>query len=568
MNINFFNFKKEPDAPWSKFYKDIDMNLKVPNTSFYEYFREKTLNFGGFYCLDYYGKKIKYNELLGMIDECAKGLYDYGIRKGDVVSICLPNMIEGVVSFFAINKLGAIANFIHPLSSENELKKSINDTKSRLLIILDANFLKLKNIEKDIDLKKIILVDVYTYMPFVINFFHKFSKRLKLELEEYNLYIFWNMFMFKTKKISDNDYAVDGNMNDSAVILSSGGTTGIPKGVVLSNENLMAYIESDIRLSPDIKSGDTILSIIPIFHGFGLVSNVLFGLCMGMFVVLRPKFDVNEYCKMMKKYKPQCISGVPTLFESVFDKLDKSSINLSCLKYVVCGGDTLKTNLRDKINRVLKEHNSDVKVTVGYGLTEAVCAVVIESKFIEQKENTVGIPFPGVYVGIFSEDNKKVPYGEEGEICITGPTVMKYYYNNENETELVLRKHKDGNIWLHTGDLGYMDEEGYLTYLSRIKRMIISSGYNIYPTRIEEILEEHPAISMCAVVAIPHKKKIEVPKVYIVLKEGYNKNEKLLVEFKSLIMKNLPKYAWPVEYEFRDELPVTKFGKIDYKNLK
>lgn len=564
--MNFF--KNEIDAPWKKYYKDIDMELKIPNSSFYNYFKNKVENFGGLYCLDYYGKKFKYNELLNLIDECAKGLYDYGVRKGDIVSVCLPNMIEAVISFFAINKIGAIANFIHPLSSENELKDNLNKTNSRLLIILDNNFLKLKNIEKDISVKKVILVNVYTYTPFVINFIHKFKQKIKLEIEETNLYIFWNMFMLKTKNLNEKDYIIDGNKEDSAVILSSGGTTGIPKGVVLSNENLMSYIESDIKLSPDLKSGDTILAIIPMFHGFGLVSNVLFSLCMGMFVVLRPKFDVMEYYNMIKKYNPQCLSGVPTLFESVFDKLDKSSIDLKCLKYVVCGGDTLKTSLRDKMNRILKEHGSDIKVTVGYGLTEAVCAVVIESKFIEQKENTVGIPFPGVYVGIFSEDNKKVPYGEEGEICITGPTVMKNYYNNEEESNLVLKVHKDGNIWLHTGDLGYMDADGYLTYLSRIKRMIISSGYNIYPTRIEELLEEHPAIMMCAVVAIPHKKKIEVPKVYIVLNEGYEENEKLLLEFKKIIMKNLPKYSWPAEYEFKKELPLTKLGKIDYKNLK
>lgn len=560
-------FKKKPNAPWSKYYNDEDMNFKIPNTNFYKYFEERVSSFGSFDCLDYYGTKFKYSDLLKKIDECARGLYDYGVRKGDVVTICLPNMIEGILSFFAVNKIGAIANFIHPLSSENEIKDSLNETNSRVLIMLDVNYIKFKNIEKDINVKKVIFVSLYNYMPFIINFIHKFQKNIKINVGEKSLCTLWNMFLSNAKGVISDDYCIEGRKDEPAVILNSGGTTGTPKGVVLSNGNLMAYVESDIRLSPDLHSGDTILAIIPMFHGFGLVSNVLFSLCMGMLVVLRPRFEVNEYCKMIKKYKPQCLSGVPTLFESVFDKLDNSSIKLDCLKYVVAGGDSLKPALREKINRVLKEHGSNAKATVGYGLTEAVCAAVIESSFIEFKDNTVGIPFPGVYVGIFSKENKEVPYGEEGEICISGPTVMLGYYNNEEETKEVLKLHRDGNVWLHTGDLGLMDEDGYLTYLSRIKRMIISSGYNVYPSRIEELLESHPAVMLCAVVGIPHKSKIEVPKVYIVLNEGYEKSNALMLEFKKICIKNLPKYAWPYEYEFVDQLPVTKLGKVDFKSL-
>lgn len=562
------NKKNKPNAPWSKYYNNIDMNLDIPNTNFYKYFENKVKGFGSLYSLDYYGTKIKYNELLKMVDECAKGFYNYGVRKGDIVTICLPNTIEGVVSFLAINKIGAIANFMHPLCSENEIRKSLNETNSKILILLDSNFIKLKNIENDINVNKVILVSVYNYMPFIVNIIHKFSDKIKFNSREKELCILWSIFVSNCKKINIDNYISHSNKNEPCVILHSGGTTGTPKGVLLSNENIIAYIESDIKLSPDLNCGDIILAIIPIFHGFGLVSNILFSLCMGMYVVLKPRFEVNEYCKMVEKYKPQCLSGVPSLFESVFEKLENSQIKLDHLKYVVAGGDNLKSVLRSKINKILEEHGSTARVTVGYGLTEAVCAVVIESSFIEFKDNTVGIPFPGVNVAIFSEDNKEVSYGEEGEICINGPTVMLGYYNNEEESNLVLQVHEDGNTWLHTGDIGSMDEDGYLSYISRKKRMIISSGYNIYPNQIEKILESHPAVKSCAVIGVPHKRKIEVPKVYILLNEQYAQNDLMLLELKMLCGRNLPKYAWPNEYEFIEQFPVTKLGKIDYNALK
>ena len=566
MEIYLKNIEKL-NAPWSKYYKEDDMKFSIPNISFYNYFEEKEIKFESLYSLDYFGNKIRYDELMKMIDNCAKGFYNYGVRKGDIVTICLPNMVEGIVAFFALNKIGAIADFLHPLSSEVEIKNVLNDTNSKILIMLNVNFLKWKNIEKQVNVEKVIFTDVCSYMPYVAKLIYKIDNKFKLSYKDNFKCITWDLFMINAKKFNIENYAVPCIADDDAVILHSGGTTGTPKGIVLSNKNLIAYIQSDIILSPNLYPGDTMLAIMPIFHGFGLVSNILFGLCMGMFAVIRPKFDVNDYFNMIKKYKPQTLSGVPTLYEGVFDKIAKTSIKLNCLKYVVAGGDALKSSQREKINKILKEHGSTAEVTVGYGCTEAVCAAVIESSFIKFKDDTVGIPFPGVYVGIFDENNKEVPYGEPGEICICGPTVMKGYYKNKEETDLVLREHKDGNIWLHTGDLGCMDEDGYLTYLSRIKRMIISSGYNVYPMQIEQLLEEHPSVTKCAVVGKSHRYKIEVPKAYIVLNKDVEKSDSLISEYKKICSKNLPKYAWPSEYEFVDELPVTKLGKVDFKLL-
>ena len=311
--LNFHGLKRRPNAPWSKYYKDGEMELDIPDTSVYNYFENKVLKFGDKICIDYYDRKIRYNELLSKIDDCAKGLYDYGIRKGDVVTLCLPNTLEGIVSFFAINKIGAIVNFIHPASSENEIKKFVNDMNSKIIIVIDSNYWKIENIEKETELEKIILVSLNNYMPFINKIrYHRNKVKLKLTKKE-KLYTVWHDFILKSANIYLKDYIAHCSKDDPAIILHSGGTTGTPKGVVLSNNNLMAFVESAMRGQSYLQTGDTCLALMPIFHGFGIIHSVLFPLTIGMNVILRPKFEVKEYCNMIIKFKPQILMGVPTL---------------------------------------------------------------------------------------------------------------------------------------------------------------------------------------------------------------------------------------------------------------
>lgn len=563
--MGFFHFKKEPKTPWSKYYTKEDMHLDVSDSSIYNYFEEQALNFENNICLDYYGRKVRYPELLNRIDNCAKGLYNYGVRKKDVVTLCLPNTLEGLVSFFAINKIGAVANFIHPASGENEIMTSMNDTASNIIIAIDSNYWKIENIIKKVKIKKVILVSLNNYMPW-INKLRYHNNKIKIKFSKNNrLYIMWHDFMESAEDTYFKEYAVRGKKDDPAIILHSGGTTGSPKGVVLSNGNLIAFIKSAKIGQNYLEKGDTCLALMPIFHGFGIVHSILFPLTIGMNVIIRPKFNVKEYCQMIKKYKPQILMGVPTLFESLLSEWQED-ISLDFLKCILVGGDTLKKDLQDKLNKFLKKHGANIKVSAGYGLSEAVCGVSLGDPK-KQKEGAIGIPLPGIYVGIFSEFDEEVPYGEQGEICVCGPTVMLGYYNNEKETNIALHIHKDGNIWLHTGDIGSMDEDGYLTFINRSKRMIISSGYNIYPNQIEKLLETHPSVMLCTVVGIPHKRKIEVPKAFIVLKNKHKNKELVTLDLMMLCKKNLPKYAWPTSYEYMESLPTTRVGKIDFKKL-
>ena len=348
-------------------------------------------------------------------------------------------------------------------------------------------------------------------------------------------------------------------------MIHSGGSTGIPKAIIISNGNFITFSIQSSIIYKEIEIGDKNLAMMPIFHGFGLATNVYFPLTMGMEVILIPRFQSSKFEKLLNDYKPEFIMAVPTIYEEML-KIDNNNLDMSNLKYALSGGDILKKSLEDRVNDFFLAHNSKIKISCGFGMSEALTGVVCETNEIN-RDGTVGIPLPGCYVGIFSSDDKELPYDQDGEICISGPNVMLGYYNNVKETNLALHIHDDGNIWLHSGDIGAMDKDGFITYKGRIKRMIVTSGYNVYPSQIEELLETHPAIMLCNVVGVPDAKKGEVIKAYIVLNKGFLPFPALIKDFKKLCEKNLPRYAHPFEYEFRKSLPRTIVGKIDFKAL-
>lgn len=564
--FRFFGFKKKPNAPWSKYYSKKAMDLNVPDISLYECFHESMKQYPKNYALNYYGSRMSYEELDKRIGECANAFLNYGIRKNDVVTICMPNTPEGVIAFLALNKIGAIANMIHPLSGENEIKKMLNDTGSVMLVLIDINYSKIKNIIDDTDVYKIIVVRAGNSMPLFMKFAYQVSTFTKMELpRNNNKYIYWNDFM-KSAVNYKNKYQYVGKKNTPAVMLHSGGSTGSPKTVVLSNGNFVTLVEQSRIVFDELKVGDKCLAIMPIFHGFGLGVCTYTPLCVGAEVILIPKFRADEFDKILNKHKPEFVIGVPTLFEAMLKSERADLLKLNYMKYVISGGDTLSLTLEKKINEFLHEHGATTRIIQGYGMSESLAAICLGFKNIPEY-GSVGVPFPRCYMGMFNSDDEEVPYGEEGEICVSGPNVMLGYYNNEKETNAALHIHKDGNVWLHSGDLGVMNKNGFIKYTGRLKRLIVTSGYNVYPTQIEELLETHPAVMKCTVVGIPHPYKQNVPKAYIVLNKGYRENDKLIQEFNELTLKNLPKYAKVYEYEFRKSLPKTMVGKVDFRKL-
>ncbi len=570
---------KKLKAPWVKFYDNEKSHLEYPNFSAYkliEYTASKHLNN---YSYNYYGNRVTYHDFLKQIDEVARSLKALGVKEKDVVSICMPNTPEGVISFYAVNKIGAIASMIHPLSAENEIRDYLKVSKSTWLITIDFTFNKVNHIIDDTKVKKVITVSVAESMPKMMKSLYTASNVPKA-IKSFNPLNYLNNIIIENNKnrIGWKDFIALGKsytkeINDEftgkevAAILYSGGTTGTPKGVKLTNLNLNAGAMQNYERCANLNDKDKCLAIMPIFHGFGLTVCIHCVQYFGGESVLLPQFNAKTFDKIMKKYEPNLLIGVPTLFEAMTNNKGFDKMNLSYIKTVISGGDSLSPELKKKFDQWLIDHHSSSTLREGYGLTEC-CAASCLSPINHYKPGSIGIPYPDTYYKIVDiGTEKEVPYGTEGEIVITGPTVMDGYINNRKETKQTLRKHKDGYVWLHTGDSGYMDEDGYIFFKGRIKRMIITSGYCVYPNNIENVIDSDPNVRMSCVIGIPHPYKVTAPKAFIVLKDSAKDQEEVLASIKDRIEKNLARYSWPTAYEFRDELPKTKVGKVAYNVL-
>ena len=551
MNVINLIKQKMIKTPWLKYYQKDERKIKIEDISIYQLLEKSSIGREKNIAINYYGKQITYKDLLHKITQAARAFRSQGIRRGDVVTICMPNTPEALIAFYAINKIGAIANMIHPLSGEQEIKDYLTSTNSVMLIMIDICYEKVKNIIKE--------TDVYIAFGYQVTQGYKIKKPRKSEE-----YVYWKDFIRKGLNYQGKEDAAT-TKDTPAVILHSGGTTGSPKGIVLTNGNFNALSEQAKIIFKHLEAGEKVLAIMPIFHGFGLGVSINAPLDLGCEVILIPQFNAKKFDKLLEKYKPNILFGVPTLYEALINTKN-DHLDLSMLKYIISGGDSLSPSLERRINVYLQNHKANITISQGYGMTESLAAVALAFGKAN-KPGSIGIPFPGNYIKIVKpETQDEVPYGEDGEICISGPTVMLGYLDNEKETNEMLQIHKDGLIWLHTGDMGMMDEDGVIYYKQRIKRMIISSGYNVYPAYVEQIIEEHPAVLKCTVIGIPHPYKIEVPKAYIVLKNGYNPLT-VRKSIKDHCKKNLASYAIPYEFEYRKSLPKTLIGKVDFKKL-
>ena len=548
-----------------KYYKDTcRAHLDYPNKMIYEYFIESAIDHPNYIAYEYFGREITYQKFIEQIAMCAKALKGIGAEENEVITICTPNMPEAIIMFYAINMIGAIANIIHPLSSENEILEYLKISNSTKILTIDVSVQKIVNILKETKLTDIIVCSPSENMKFDKKFLYWLAKGRKMHLPECDMIITWSEFIPKGYEYHD-EYIVKKMKDDPAVILYSGGSTGKPKGILLSNLNFNALaMQAKEIVMP--KPKEVILCIMPIFHGFGLGVCLHTTLCVGMKCVLIPQFNYKKFKSYIRKYQPNFLVGVPTLFESMLSSHFRDT-ELACITNIISGGDTMNPELKKRIDAFLKKHGSNARVRVGYGLTESTAAncLTIPS---ELREGCIGIPFPDmeckvVKVGTHNEAD----INEDGELCFSGPTVMLGYVNETKETMQTLRTHDDKKVWLHTGDIGYKDEEGMVFFQQRLKRMIISSGYNIYPSYIESIIDKHPAVNFSTVIGIDHPYKVQVAKAFIVLNDGYKPNNETLNSIKAHCEKNIAKYSLPYEYEFRDSIPKTKIGKIAFNEL-
>lgn len=553
-------------APWLENYGDVPKTLEYSDLTLYGAVCETANKYPDFIAYDFMGKKTSYKKLLCDINECAAALLALGITKGDRVTVALPNCPQAVIMFYAINAVGAVANMIHPLSSENEIKFFINKSKSVLAITLDQFYAKFSSVRADTTLKHLIITSIKDALSPITKIGYMLTAGRKVApLPKDAPIILWNNFLKSGKLVDFTPEKLDAN--ELAVILYSGGTTGTTKGILLSSYNFNALSKQIIATNPMFDAGDTMLAVMPMFHGFGLGVSIHSMLTNGGRCILVPRFTAKSYAGLIKKYRCNFIAGVPTLFEALTRQTLMKNVDLSCLKGVFSGGDSLSVELKRKFDKFLKEHKSNIQIREGYGTTECVTASCLTPIHLA-KEGSIGQPFPDMFYKIVAVGGEtELPYGEEGEICISGPTVMLGYMDNDEETKATLKVHADGLTWVHTGDLGTMDDDGFVYFKQRIKRMIVTSGYNVYPSQLENIIDAHELVQMSCVIGVPDPLKMQKIKAFVVLKDDVMPCD----EYKALLFdyckKNIAKYAMPYDIEFRRSLPKTLVGKVNYREL-
>lgn len=554
--------------PWIKYYdeENIPANIEYPDCSMVDMILKSAEKWPDNVAYSYYGHKVTYKNFVRKIEKAARALKNYGVKEGDKVTICMPNTPEGITMVYAVNMVGAVCNMVHPLSSEKELEYYIRVAESKYVLVIDAVFDKIYKLRDTADLERIIVVRPSDGLGFLKKKLYRVLhvKQPTLPSSDSRV-VLWEDFIANSYFYQGN-YHENRSGSDLAAILYSGGTTGSPKGVMLSNTNFNSLAIQATTMIKQAVPGASVLSILPIFHGFGLGVSIHTPLCRGLSCVLIPAFSHKQFADILKKNQPTLITGVPTLFEALINTKLKPN-DLECLKSVICGGDALNQTLRTKVNDYLKAHGSPAKIRVGYGLTEATAAICLSPEDATS-DGIIGVPFPDDYFKVVKPNtHTAAEKGEEGEICVSGPTVMMGYLKNDEETANTLRVHDDGKLWLHTGDMGRFGDGNCLYFAQRIKRIIISSGYNVYPTHIESVINSHEAVLTSTVIGVDHPYKGQVPKAFIVLKPGYKAGKRIEKEIRELLERNIPIYALPTSYEFRDKLPTTLVGKVAFKKL-
>ena len=561
-------------TPWAAHLGEVPLHLDYFDGSMFEAVAKIARQYPNNVAFDFIGKSTTYKKLVSEIERCARALSAIGVGEGDKVTIAMPNCPQAIYLFYAVNLVGGIANMIHPLSAEKEIEFYLNESESRTAVTLEQFYGKFAGIRANTQVENLILARVEDALSPAKKLLYPIKQSIDAAKKHRPLppkvgrdepVLFWKDFLARGERKTLVRAVRKGP--DPAVILYSGGTTGTTKGIVLSNKNFNALSQQIVATNPMFRPGDKMLAAMPLFHGFGLGVCVHSMLAQGGRCILIPRFTAKSYAKQIVKYRCNFIAGVPTLYEALLRLPSMDGADLSCLKGVFSGGDSLSVELKKKFDKFLYDHKATIQVREGYGTTETVtaCCLTPPTMF---KEGSIGIPFPDTYIKIVEPGtDKELPYGEEGEILLAGPTVMKEYMKHPDETAQTLRRHADGLTWVYTGDLGSQDDEGFIYFKGRAKRMIISSGYNVYPGQLENILDSHEKIQMSCVIGVPDPYKMQKVKAFVKLVPGTPATEETKKELLDYCRKHIAKYAMPYDIEFREELPKTLVGKVAYRVL-
>ena len=555
-------------TPWKEHLGEVPFHLDYFEGTMFEKVEATAKEYPNYVAFDFMGRHTTYRQLIAEIERCARALKTIGIRENDRVTIAMPNCPQAIYLFYAVNLVGGVANMIHPLSAEKEIEFYLNESESVLAITLDQFYDKFERVRQNTKVVNIVIASVKDALSRPIRAGYMLTEGRKIKKIPVDApVLMWRDFMRLSHCCYYKSFKVPRKSDDPAVILYSGGTTGTTKGIVLTNKNFNALAEQVLAANPMVRPGDKMLAAMPLFHGFGLGVCIHSMLAGGERCILIPRFTAKSYAKQIVKYRCNFIAGVPTLYEALLRLPSMEGADLSCLKGVFSGGDSLSVELKKKFDKFLYDHKAAVQVREGYGTTETVTACCLTPPHMH-KEGSIGLPFPDTYIKIVEPGtDRELPYGEEGEILLAGPTVMKEYMKHPDETAQTLRAHADGLTWVYTGDLGVMDDEGFVFFRGRAKRMIISSGYNVYPAQIENVLDAHEAVQMSCVIGVPDAYKMQKVKAFVKLNPGFAPDEETKRSILDYCAKHVAKYAMPYDVEFREELPKTLVGKVAYRML-
>ncbi len=567
------------DRIWTRQYDPFfKTTVAYPDQTMYALLRARAEQMPRRVALTFMGRHITYGALLRRIDALAARLAGWGLARGAVATLCLPNMPDGVVALYALNKLGAIANMVHPLTPPQELQHGIQTTGSTCLFILDAFLPQHASMLEASPVRRIVVSSIADDLaPWMAVGFWLRSGRKIPRVARSERVVRWRELMSAPQNkeaAAPAPVATAQDAHAAAIYLHSGGTTGSPKIIVLSSYNFNALaIQGPQIIGLDLDTFDpaavnwSMVSILPMFHGFGLCMGIHTILVNGMRSILVPQFSPDILARVIKKEKPAMIAAVPTLLEGIMKSKRLAKADLSCLQAVFCGGDALPAELKARFDAFVRAHNGDCQVREGYGLTETVtvCAV---NPIHANRAGTVGLPLSDIDMKVVQPHTEnELPIGQDGEFCVAGPTVMMAYLHDDAATAETVRVHADGKRWVHTGDFGCMDADGFFHFKQRIKRILKVSGIPVFPSQIEEVLAQLPGIRAACVIGVPHPYKMQEVKVFVVRAPDACGEE----EMRQVILRHcrdrLIPYAVPAEIEFRAALPRTKIGKIDFVAL-
>ena len=553
--------------PWLKYYDQKFIDQTLPALSAFEYVCQRSKNHLNDTALEYYGRKFTYADLIVNVKKTAAALRGAGVKKGDIITVVSIMTPEIIALFYAADMMGATLNLVDPRYSVEGIREYIEEVDSHLLVCLNVVYERCRQAAKRTNVEKVIVLSPADSLPPVM------AVGYKLTTPDKNKYasnvIRWKQFIKGGEGQSTAAEPYD--PDHACVVVHTGGTTGSPKGVMLTDDCFNG-IALQFQAYPKLfHRGQKLMNIMPPFIAYGFACGIHLPLVLGFTVIIIPNLDPAKLGSLVLKHKPEHMFGVPTHYQQLASDPKLRDKDLSFIINYAAGGDSLSRGAEQTVNDFLAAHGARYPIAKGYGMTEVSSAATVAAG-LDNKPGSVGIPMVNTVVAAFEPGtDQELPIGQRGELCISGPCLMKGYYNKPEETAILLRRHPDGRVWAHTGDMGYLDEDGFVFLDSRIKRMIIRhDGFKVFPSMIENVVSRHPAVHQCSVVGCADKDHTQgrLPFVYIVLKSDTTAKKKQVIrELERMCAEELPEYVQPVAYKFISSMPMTPVGKVDYRQL-